>query len=78
MPERYLLHVAVARQMQLAGLEAVLTFAFIKNIRLEFVARTRRLLRRRHVVVLSARGAVPPAGSMVAHSPLSRSGARHE
>lgn len=34
----------VVQQMKLAGLEAVLTFTFIKNVGLEFVARTRRLV----------------------------------
>lgn len=50
-----LLHVMVVQQMKLSGLEAVLTFTFIKNVRLKFVTRTRRLLPR-HV---SARVASP-------------------
>lgn len=59
----------VVHQMQLAGLEAVLTFTFIKNVRLEFVTRTRRLLRRRHVLLVSAREALLPAGTMVRTQP---------
>lgn len=34
----------VGQQMQLAGLEAVLAFTFIKDVGLEFVTRTRRLV----------------------------------
>lgn len=42
--------------MQLPGLETVLTFAFVENVRLELVTRTRRLLRR-HVSLLRRRKA---------------------
>lgn len=47
----YLLHVMVAEQMQLSGLETVLTFAFIEDVGLKFVARTRRFVPR-HVSLL--------------------------
>lgn len=62
-----LLHVMVVQQMKLSGLEAVLTFTFIKNVRLKFVTRTRRLLPR-HV---SARVAslLPANNSNTVRSP---------
>lgn len=52
---RYLLHVSVAEEMQLAGLEAVLTLALVKDVGLKLAARTRCLFPR-HV-------ASPPATS---------------
>lgn len=43
---RYLLHVSVSEEMQLAGLEAVLTFALVEDVGLKLGARTRCLLPR--------------------------------
>lgn len=53
--KRYLLPAVVGQQMQLPGLEAVLTFTFVENVGLKFVAGARRLLSR-HVWVLCPGG----------------------